>query len=134
MFEKYFNEDLEKYIKDSQKRICLNEFKRNYNKGEFTRVAEELCFEEKLENKILEDELMSKIDPKYKLSVTTMGDIIVYEHLEDGVNSDGTKWSSWKQSDFIKSGIDLPYAYVMGKKVGKTIARKILSQYGYTLD
>lgn len=106
-------------------KIALNEFKRNYNKSEMARVAEELCdlYQDELVEK-LEQRLLAEVeDPtKIRIKVSNFGTLTVWEPYPEMGNC-------WKQVKYLSYNLKLPYAYVMGKKVGKRVMLEVVSQY-----
>ncbi len=116
----------------AQNRISLNEFKRNYNKSESYRVLEELAIKDEIRGDHdinLSEELMEACAeisnlqtmlqnalPEYIVKVSSEGYISVSK--EDKV-PEGANYKCYVQVCGSSPTIKLPYAYVMGGKVGK---------------
>lgn len=126
-----------------QNRLALNEFKRNYNKSESYRVIEELAIKDELRGdhdinlseeleeaceivRTLETKLQIAL-PEYIVKVSPIGFISITQ--EQPVPA-GANYRSYIQvansSPTITS--KLPYAYVMGGKVGKRNMQSVVEQ------
>lgn len=94
--------------------IAVNEFKRNYNKSESVRVLEECCGERDPLATELESKLSSRITPDSDIRVK-VSNIGVYTVTVPSLDHPGCRVVA-KQ---LYPSVKLPYAYVMGQKVGK---------------
>lgn len=130
----------------TQNMLALNEFKRNYNKSESYRVLEELAIRDEVRGEHdvdLSDELMEVSNtvrdlqvklqnamPEYIVKVSPIGYITVSQ--EEAV-PEGANYKSYIQIASSGPTVKLPYAYVMGKKVGKRHMEEVLRNYSYLL-
>ena len=118
-----------KKMKYLQNIVALEELKRHYNTSEYARALDDMDYQPteayKALCKLLETEYTGDI--KAKLSV--LGTITIMERYENHlIGVEG-----YRVLDTIIPTVQLPYAYVMGKKIGKKVTQGILEQYGMTL-
>lgn len=107
-------------ILKKQNQIALNEFKRNYNKGEMERVAIEEVFGKDSEVVEFEKELQSQIKGNYQVSVSNNGLITIMERVGE---------NTWVLKKTLTPSVRLPYAYEMGRKVSKKAMLEVINQY-----
>lgn len=107
-----------KKIIEMQNNICINEFKRNYNKTEYQRFFEPKTDDVKELKKFL-DENMPK---EFIYEVSSTGTIQVLKVIEK------TDLCSTRQVvKTIHPTWEAPYQYVMGKKVSKKTMQEWLN-------
>ena len=122
-------ENTVKEIKRLQNIVALEELKRHYDKSEWARVMDDLDYQPteaftKLQG-ILDEEYTGDMEAK----LSNLGTITIMEKYENHLIGASGK----RVLDTIMPTVQLPYAYVMGKKIGKKVTQSILEKYGMTL-
>ena len=132
---RFFTDSQIKYIKRKQNQICLHELERNYNKGEYTRVLDDLIRQDDptCEENVFEKELNEIVGGDYKVSVSTTGMISIDEPERNSKLNEPGKICVYRRIATFFPTIETPYAYVMGKKIGKRVMQKYMEDYAYIL-
>lgn len=122
-------ENTVKEIKRLQNIVALEELKRHYDKSECARVMDDLDYQPtdaftKLQS-ILDKEYTGDMEAK----LSNLGTITIMETLENHLAGATVK----RVLSVIRPTVELPYAYVMGRKIGKKVTQSILERYGMTL-
>lgn len=110
--------------------IALEELKMNYNKSENDRVLGDLVYEPTetyLTLKNILDELFKETE--YEVELSSLGTITIKKLLGETFGISRT----YQIVETLYPTVKLPYAYVMGQKIGKKVARAYLEKYGMTL-
>lgn len=118
-----------KKMKHLQNIVALEELKRHYNTSEYARVLDDMDYQPteaftRLQN-ILKEEYTGDLEAK----LSNLGTITIMETLENHLAGATVK----RVLSVIRPTVELPYAYVMGRKIGKKVTQSILERYGMTL-
>jgi len=106
--------------------ICLLEFQENYNKSETARILS-IEGESTKRARALEKRLNEELKSGYVLRVSNEGTILIMkeDELKD-TTIENVK--VYKEEKFITAPIlkKIPYAYVMGSKVSKSVMERVV--------
>lgn len=109
--------------------VALEELKKHYDKSESYRVLDDLNYEPteafKKAQQLLDEEYTGCV----KAKINKLGTITITEECENTLLNAKVE----RVIGTIFPSVELPYGYVMGKKIGKKVAQKILEQYGMSL-
>lgn len=100
--------------------ICMQEFKDNYNKSEYARI-----FYNNQLAKDLQNELNANVKEGFRFHISSTGTLTIEQFIEKGEG-----YETWRNVKTILAPLTykLPYAYVMGKPVGKKVMEQIVKE------
>lgn len=113
--------------------IAIEEFKANYNLGEYARVADKNKFGISSKYQELKSKLENIIKPiiegtTFKYSIMNFGTLSISHPITASILQDCTQ----DVLDY-RHNVMLPYSYVMGKGIGKRYAKEWLEDIGYSM-
>jgi hypothetical protein len=118
-----------KEIKRLQDVVALEELKRHYDKSEYIRVLDDLNYEPTEAYTRLQGILNEEYTGDMEAKLSVLGTITITEKCENHLAGANVR----RVVSTIQPSVELPYAYVMGRKIGKKVTQSILERYGMTL-
>lgn len=118
----------DKELTTIQNKVALLEFIENYNSSESMRVIKEISgdYDYVKLAKETTDKLKAECKEGYDIKLDSLGSITIYKTISDNCKQQ----IAYKSAPITKQ---FPYAYIMGKKVGKKVMEKILNENNYLL-
>ena len=119
-------------ILDLLNKIAILEFKTNYNLGEYGRITDVNKLRDNEQYKLTKEELEGILDSilsntEFSYRIMNFGTLSITHPIN--VNTFSSVSCSQEVLNY-KHNINLPYTYVMGKKIGKRYAKEWLKSVG----
>ena len=118
--------ELSKELERLQNIVALEELKANYDKSEWHRIITDTEYNPseayQKAQALLNEEYTGTLEAK----INNLGTITITETVGEHIGNIEVK----RVIGTIFPTVQLPYSYVMGKKIGKKVARSILEKYG----
>ena len=119
-------------ILDLLNKIAILEFKTNYNLGEYGRITDANKLRDNEQYKLIKEELEGILDSilsntEFSYRIMNFGTLSITYPIN--INTFSSVPCSQEVLNY-RHNIDLPYAYIMGKKIGKRCVKEWIKSVG----